>query len=82
MRWQRSGGCPWRGGRRRSTCSASSYSTADQIDALVEEYGRALDAFAAARLDATLSVKMTGLGLSVDETLCAENVRSAGGSRA
>ena len=46
-----------------------------QIDALVEEYGRALDAFAAARLDATLSVKMTGLGLSVDETLCAENVR-------
>jgi proline dehydrogenase len=48
----------------------------DQIEALAEEYRRALDAFADAGLDATLSVKMTGLGLAVDESLCAANVRS------
>src|SRR3954468_6159193 len=48
----------------------------DQIEALMGEYRRALDAFAGAGLKATLSVKMTGIGLSVDESLCAENVRS------
>ena len=48
----------------------------DQSEALMGEYRRALDAFAGAGLEATLSVKMTGLGLSVDESLCAENVRS------
>jgi proline dehydrogenase len=48
----------------------------DQIEALMGEYRRALDAFAGAGLKATLSVKMTGIGLSVDESLCADNVRS------
>ena len=50
--------------------------TREQIEALVEEYQRALDAFARERLNATLSVKMTGLGLAVDPDLCAANVRA------
>lgn len=50
--------------------------TRAQVDALVDEYRRALDAFADGRVDATLSVKMTGLGLALDPDLCAENVRS------
>jgi proline dehydrogenase len=47
-----------------------------QVEALADEYRRALDAFAAADLDATLSVKMTGLGLALGEEVCASNVRS------
>ncbi len=50
--------------------------TRAQIDDLVAEYRRALDAFAREGADATLSVKMTGLGLALDRDLCAENVRS------
>jgi proline dehydrogenase len=50
--------------------------TRSQVDALMGEYRRALDAFADHRVDATLSVKMTGLGLAVDPDVCAENVRS------
>src|SRR4029079_2781948 len=37
--------------------------TRTQIEDLVQEYQRALDAFARERVNATLSVKMTGLGL-------------------
>ncbi len=48
----------------------------EQIAGLVAEYRRALAAFADAGLDATLSLKMTGLGLKVDPALCAENVRA------
>ena len=47
----------------------------EQIAVLVAEYRRALVAFADEGLDATLSLKMTGLGLKVDPGLCAENVR-------
>ena len=48
----------------------------EQIAALVAEYGRALAAFADGGLDATLSLKMTALGLKLDPALCAENVRT------
>jgi proline dehydrogenase len=50
--------------------------TRAEVEALKEEYRRALDAFAEHHMDATLSVKMTGLGLALDAHLCAENVRS------
>ncbi len=50
--------------------------TRAQIEELVGEYRRALDAFARERMDATLSVKMTGLGLAVDPDLCGSNVRA------
>ena len=50
--------------------------TRTQIEDLVQEYQRALDAFARERVNATLSVKMTGLGLAVDPKLCAANVRA------
>jgi proline dehydrogenase len=50
--------------------------TRSQIEALAGEYRRALDAFAREQLDATLSVKMTGLGLALDPALCTENVRN------
>jgi proline dehydrogenase len=50
--------------------------TRAQVDDLVAEYRRALDAFGREGADATLSVKMTGLGLALDRDLCAENVRS------
>jgi proline dehydrogenase len=50
--------------------------TRAQVGALMDEYRRALDAFADHRVDATLSVKMTGLGLSLDLDLCAGNVRT------
>jgi proline dehydrogenase len=48
----------------------------EQVAGLVAEYRRALDAFADGGMDATLSLKMTGLGLKVDPALCAENVRA------
>ena len=47
-----------------------------QIASLVSEYRRGLDAFARDGLDATLSLKMTALGLKLDPALCAENVRA------
>jgi proline dehydrogenase len=50
--------------------------TRAQVEALMDEYRRALDAFARDRVDATLSVKMTALGLSLDPDLCAENART------
>jgi len=48
----------------------------EQIASLVGEYRGALDAFAREGMDATLSVKMTALGLKLDPGLCAENVRA------
>jgi proline dehydrogenase len=50
--------------------------TRPEVEALMDEYRRALDAFARHRVDATLSVKMTGLGLTLDPDLCAGNVRT------
>ena len=50
--------------------------TRAQVDALMGEYRRALDAFAGHQVDATLSVKMTGLGLALDPDVCADNVRT------
>jgi proline dehydrogenase len=48
----------------------------EQIASLVSEYRRALNAFARDGLDATLSLKVTALGLKLDPALCAENVRA------
>jgi proline dehydrogenase len=50
--------------------------TPAEVEALMREYRRALDAFASHRVDATLSVKMTGLGLALDPDVCAANVRA------
>jgi proline dehydrogenase len=50
--------------------------TRAQVESLMDEYRRALAAFADHRVDATLSVKMTGLGLALDRDLCAGNVRT------
>jgi proline dehydrogenase len=50
--------------------------TRAQVDALMDEYRRALDVFASHRVDATLSVKLTGLGLTFDPHLCAGTVRT------
>ena len=65
------------GGGRSATVDVlgEQLTTRSQIEALADEYRRALDAFARERLDATLSVKMTGLGLALDPALCTGNVR-------
>jgi proline dehydrogenase len=48
----------------------------EQIVSLVSEYRAALEAFAREGMAATLSLKMTALGLKLDPGFCAENVRS------
>jgi proline dehydrogenase len=49
--------------------------TADDARAIRAEYERAMAAIEDEGLDANVSVKLTGLGLKVDEELCGENVR-------
>lgn len=51
-------------------------SSRHQIESLVAEYLRALEAFERAGADVTLSLKMTALGLKLDPSLCAQNVRA------
>jgi proline dehydrogenase len=46
-----------------------------QVAELVAEYRRVFDAIQGERLDANVSVKMTGLGLRLDPGLCLENLR-------
>lgn len=50
--------------------------SADEAVAIRAEYETAMGAIEAEGLDANVSVKLTGLGLSVDPELCAESVRT------
>jgi len=49
---------------------------ADEAHAARDTYLETLDRIKAARADANVSVKLTQLGLDIDETLCVENMRA------
>jgi proline dehydrogenase len=46
----------------------------EKAEAAVAEYERMLDAIAARKLDANISIKLTSLGLKIDEALCQQHV--------
>ena len=49
---------------------------ADEAHAARDSYLQTLDRIKASRADANVSVKLTQMGLDIDETLCVENVRA------
>jgi proline dehydrogenase len=57
-------------------------SSPDEARAVADEYRTVLEALAAERLDADVSVKPTGLGLKVDAAFCRENLASLAGAAA